>query len=171
MTEDRPAEAERALAAHDAIAEHADEYAVTTTVFESTVSASAGEDDGQTRWTVTVTVPSLEAATSDHVGQAVADGWFETFERRLADAPVAMRADLTLDELDVERRGLEVRVTFQFTWPNADRALDIAKTLVEYVEGTYVEGIVPGYSYESPVADLISQAETGGDAERGGTPL
>jgi hypothetical protein len=84
---------------------------------------------------------------------------------------VATRADLTLDDLAVDRRGLEVRVTFEFTWPDADRAVAIAKTLVEYVEGTYVEGIVPGYSYEPPVADLISQAETGGDAERGGTPL
>jgi len=169
MTDELPADAERALAAHDAVSSPDGDYAVTTTAFDATVTASAG--DGATRWTVTVTVPSLAAATSDPVGDAVADGWFETLERRLADAPAATRANLTLADLTVDRRGLDVVVTFTYEWPDADRAAAIAKTLVEYVEGTYVEGIVPGYSYEPPVSDLLSQAETGGDAQRGGTPL
>ncbi|MEF8975818.1 MAG: DUF5813 family protein, partial [Halapricum sp.] len=43
---------------------------------------------------------------------------------------------------------------------------------VEYVEGTYVEGAVPGYDYEPPVADLLNQAQSGGSqGDRGGTPL
>jgi len=170
MTDELPADAERALAAHEAVAPTDGDYAVTSTVFNATVTASGDEESG-TRWTVTVTVPSLVAATSDPVGEAVADGWFQTLERRLADAPAATRADLELADLSVERRGLEVVVRFAYDWPDADRAVAIAKTLVEYVEGTYVEGIIPGYSYEEPVTNLLSQAETGGDATRGGTPL
>jgi len=62
--------------------------------------------------------------------------------------------------------------TYEFTLGSADRAADVAKAFVEYVEGTYVEGIVPGYSYEGKVADLVSDASSGGgDGEVGGTPL
>lgn len=170
MSDELPPDASRALDGHDAIEAVDGEYCVTTTVFEGVVAASA-DANGETHWTVTVTVPSLSAATSDHVGDAVAQGWFETLERRLADAPAATRAALELDDLSVERAGLDVVVTFEFSWADAERAVRIAKTLVEYVEGTYVEGVVPGYSYEPPVSDLISNAETGGDPQRGGTPL
>lgn len=170
MSEDAPPAADRALETHEAVAAANGEYRITSTVFDATVSASEAADAGA-RYRVVATVPSLEAATSDHVGEAVADGWFETLERRLADAPKATRADVELDALDVERDGLDVVVTFAFEWPDPDAAVEIAKTLVEYVEGTYVEGVIPGYSYEGPVADLVSEAETGGDAQRGGTPL
>lgn len=169
MTDGMPEPAERALASHEAVVADDGTYRVTSTVFDSSVTAA--DADGGHQWTVRVTVPSLSAATSDHVGEAVAQGWFETFERRLADAPKATRAQLELDDLVVARDELDVVVTFTFTWDGPGRAVDIAKTLVEYVEGTYVEGVVPGYSYEAPVADLLSQADTGGDAERGGTPL
>jgi hypothetical protein len=170
MTEELPAAAEETLRAHDAIAVQDETCRVTSTVFEATVTARPTGERSH-RWSVTVTVPSLSAATTDHVGDAVAEGWFETFERRLGDAPKATRAPLELDSLDVERQGLDVVVTVAFTWDGPDRAVDIAKTLVEYVEGTYVEGTIPGYTYEPPVTDLLGRAETGGDAERGGTPL
>jgi hypothetical protein len=169
MTEGTPARAARAFQRHDAVSDDEGSHRVTSTAFDAIVSGVAV--DGTIRYQVTVTAPSLEAATSDPVGEAVASGWFETFERRLADAPKATRASLDLERLEVERRGLDVVVTFGFDWDDPDRAVEIAKTLVEYVEGTYVEGAIPGYSYESPVADLLSAAETGGDGERGGTPL
>jgi len=170
MTADVPEAASSALRSHDAVVVETDGYAITSTAFDAGVTASEAEG-GAHAWTVTVTVPSLETATSDPVGEAVANGWFETFERRLADAPKATRAPLELDDLTVERAGLDVVVTFRFTWDGPRRAVDIAKTLVEYVEGTYVEGTIPGYTYEPPVSDLLSAADTGGDAERGGTPL
>ncbi len=170
MSEDLPAEIARALADHDAFVAAADGHRVTTTVFDATL-AVAEPTASPPRYRVTVTVPSLEAATSDPVGQAVADGWFETFERRLDDAPTATRAGVDLDDVSVERDGLDVVVTYTFGWADAAGAVAIAKTLVEYVEGTYVEGVIPGYEYEPPVADLLSAAETGGDARRGGTPL
>jgi hypothetical protein len=169
MSEEVPDRAAAALRRHEAV-EHVDgQFRIDSTVFDATVTASQAGDAH--RFTVTVTVPSLSAATGDPVGDAVAAGWFDTFERRLGDAPKATRAALELDRLAVERRGIDVVVTFEFTWDGPDRAVDIAKTLVEYVEGTYVEGIVPGYTYEPPVSELLSRADTGGDAERGGTPL
>ena len=66
------------------------------------------------------------------------------------------------------RDGEDVFVTYGFEWADPDRAAGIAKTFVEYVEGTYVEGVVPGYEYQSPVADLLERASQG---EGGGTPL
>ncbi|MFB6311223.1 MAG: DUF5813 family protein [Salinirussus sp.] len=169
MTDDVPSAVAEVLRNHTAIAENDGQFRVNSTVFEATVDAEEVETGH--RWVVTVTVPGISAATSDPVGEAVADGWFETFERRLADAPKATRAALDLDDLAVERAGLDVIVTFAFVWDNPHRAVDIAKTLVEYVEGTYVEGTIPGYTYQSPVSDLLSAADSGGDAERGGTPL
>ncbi|MFW6045666.1 MAG: DUF5813 family protein, partial [Natronomonas sp.] len=59
---------------------------------------------------------------------------------------------------------------------NADRAPEIAKAIGEFAEGTYVQGIVPGYVYQPPVSDLLSRArQTGGEGEgegdRGPMPL
>ena len=81
---------------------------------------------------------------------------------------MATRSDIDLETFDVERDGEDVYVTYGFEWDDPGRAADIAKTLVEYVEGTYVEGVIPGYEYESPVADLLDRASQG---EGGGTPL
>ena len=80
----------------------------------------------------------------------------------------ATRSDIDLETFDVERDGENVYVTYGFEWDDPSRAADIAKTLIEYVEGTYVEGVIPGYEYESPVADLLDRASQG---EGGGTPL
>ncbi|HET7324617.1 MAG TPA: DUF5813 family protein, partial [Halococcus sp.] len=60
-----------------------------------------------------------------------------------------------------------------FIHDNPTRAAEAAKALIEYVEGTYVEGIVPGYSYLPPVADLLSRARQHGEGEgeSGAMPL
>lgn len=172
MTAEVPEEARDAFEAHEAIERTAQGYAVDSTVFDGFVTASAGPDWKHT-YTVTVTVPSLDAATADAVGPAVEDGWRETFERRLEDAPKSTRSSVELHDFDVERADDDLVVTFTFEWGDAARATEIAKTFVEYVEGTYVEGIVPGYEYEPPVADLLSNASYGEDSgsRRGGTPL
>lgn len=172
MTAELPESVERAFDHHDAF-EPADDatYRLTTTVFEGTVTATDA-DDWQAHYTVTVHAPSLQGATAGEVGDAVADGWFKTLELRLEDAPAATRATVELDEYAVERDGDDVVVTYEFTLGDADRAADVAKAFVEYVEGTYVEGIIPGYDYQGPVADLLSDAASGGgDGEVGGTPL
>jgi hypothetical protein len=146
-------------------------YVVETTSFEGHVTASAGEK-WHTDYEVTVRAPTLQAATADEVGPAVHDGWFETLERRLEDAPKATHVAVDLDEYTVERDDEEVVVTYRFSLGGERQAADVAKAFVEYVEGTYVEGIVPGYEYVGVVADLMSAASSGGsEGSRGGTPL
>jgi hypothetical protein len=169
MTENLPDAVERAFERAEAFEDAGDAYLVRTTAFEGRVRAVDGPEY-LSAYTVTVCVPTLDAATADDVGEAVAEGWFDTLRRRLEDAPQATRADVDLQTFDVERDGEDVYVTFGFEWGNPDRAADIAKTLVEYVEGTYVEGVIPGYDYVSPVADLIDTASQEGGGG-GGTPL
>jgi hypothetical protein len=146
-------------------------YVVETTSFEGHVTASEREDF-RTDYEVTIRAPTLQAATADEVGEAVADGWFETPERRLEDAPKATRVVVELDDYTVERDGEDVVVTYRYSLGGEREAADVAKAFVEYVEGTYVEGIVPGYDYVGVVADLLNSASTGGsEGSRGGTPL
>jgi len=168
MTGELPDSAERAFEYHDAFERDGDGFLVTTTTFEGRVTAVEGPEH-LSAYTVTVRVPTLSAATADEVGEAVAEGWFETLERRLADAPTATREDVDLGTFDVERDEPDVFVTYGFEHGDADRAVAVAKAFVEYVEGTYVEGIIPGYEYVPPAAELIDSASQGGGG--GGTPL
>jgi hypothetical protein len=165
MTEDLPSDIAASFDRAETFEPTEGGYAVTTTVFDASVTAESTE---RPTYSVRVRVPTLQAATDEEVGQTVADSWLETFERRLEDAPKSTRARVDLDAFSVERVDDTVHVEYAFTWSNPDRAADIAKTFVEYVEGTYVEGVIPGYDYVSPVADLLSNATHDG---KGGTPL
>jgi hypothetical protein len=144
-------------------------YNVRTTAFSGRVTA-APASDWATRFRVTVDVPTLDSVVDGGVGPAVADGWLDTLERRLADAPQSTRARVDIEAFTVEADDETVTVVYEFEFGDAGTGLDVAKTFVEYVEGTYVEGVVPGYDYGPPVADLLSEASQG-DGERGGTPL
>jgi hypothetical protein len=166
MTGELPAAVDRAFARHEAFERDGDGFVVGTTAFEGRVTAVDG--GGRAAYTVTVRAPTIQATTADDVGEAVTEGWFDTLRRRLADAPKATRSDVDLGTFDVERDGEDVYVTYGFEWDDPGRAADIARTFVEYVEGTYVEGVIPGYEYEPPVADLLERASRG---EGGGTPL
>jgi hypothetical protein len=163
MTDELPASTERAFEDHGAYERAGDAFVVSTTAFDGRVTPVDGGV-----YTVTVRLPTIQATTVDDVGDAVADGWLDTLQRRLEDAPKATRADVPLARFDVERDGEDIFVTYGFESSDPDRAASIAKTLVEYAEGTYVEGVIPGYEYESPVADLLERASQG---EGGGTPL
>jgi len=171
MTDEFPETARSAFEGHEAFETGPAGYRLTTTVFETLVTASEREDYA-TDFTVRVDVPTLQRVTEDgQVGDAVQSGWLDTLERRLGDAPKATRASVELDDFDVTTEDSVVTVTYEFSYGDADRAAAVAKTFVEYVEGTYVEGVVPGYDYGEPVTDLLSSAATGEDGERGGTPL
>jgi len=167
MSDEIPDAASEAFEQHHAFEPAPDGYRIRTTAFEGTVTASESEE-WKHDYTVTVIVPTLDGATAGEVGPAVQNGWLETLERRLQNAPKATRASVELDDFDVEVVGDDVHIRYEFEWGNADRAADIAKTFVEYVEGTYVEGIIPGYEYESPVSDLLASASQSGES---GTPL
>jgi hypothetical protein len=165
MTDESGGAIERAFERHGAYTRDGEGFVISTTACEGRVTAVEG---AAPVYTVTVRVPHIQAVTTDAVGEAVAEGWFDTLHRRLAEAPKATRADVDLATFEIERDGEDVFVTYGFEWADPDRAAGIAKTFVEYVEGTYVEGVVPGYEYESPVADLLERASQG---EGGGTPL
>lgn len=153
-------------------------YAVATTGFDAVVTAATLEGYAD-RYEVAVFVPSLDATTVDDVAPAIQSGWFETMERRLADAPKSTRASVALETFrlaDADAAGDVLRVTYVFDFGDADRAAAVAKTFVEYVEGTYVESTIPGYEYEGVVGDLLASAtSTGGAGGAGGgggsTPL
>jgi hypothetical protein len=186
MTDELPERAARAFESHDAferagIDEESDDpqgatgaewFDIQTTRFDGRVTATE-TDDWALRYSLEVRAPMLSTATEDEVGEAVEAGWFETYELRLEDAPMAVRDDVELaDQRVVEEAGEAVAV-FEFEWGNADRAPDVAKAMAEYVEGTYVEGVVPGYEYGQPVSDLLSRARqsAGDEGDRGPMPL
>jgi len=170
MSEETPEAVRDAAATRDALEPATDGYRVTTTRFDAWVTATPSPTtDWATAFSVTVEVPTLSAVVDGDVGTAVEDGWLDTFERRLDEASKATRASVE-PALSVAVTGDTVTVTYEFEFGSADRGLDVAKTFVEYVEGTYVEGVVPGYDYQPPVSDLLSQAGQG-SGDRGGTPL
>lgn len=149
-------------------------YTLETTAFDSRVQSRKAESDIDTvRTTLTVRVPSLDTAVEESVGPNLLDGWFDTFERRLEDAPGAVRETVTFDECTAQLTNGEVIVTLSFSVPDdwAARAPDIAKALAEYVEGTYAEGIVPGYTYSPPVSELLASARNDGSEHGGPMPL
>jgi hypothetical protein len=171
MTDDLPERAVRAFQRHDAFERDGDEFRVTTTTFDGRVTAA--ETDGRApSYSLTVRAPTLSAATEEEVGAAVAAGWFDTYERRLEDAPMAVRFDVDLEALGVTEEDDEVVAVFEFRWRNADQAPDIARAMAEYVEGTYMEGIVPGYEYRPPVSEMLSRArQSDAEGDRGPMPL
>jgi hypothetical protein len=198
-SEAMPAAVRRAFERHDAFErvdgdtfEHVDgdEFALESTAFDVAVTAAPAPAEGRAGvFSVSLSVPTLSASVADpsDVAPVVEDGWFETFERRLEDAfDVAKTSDGEPPVL--ERGDDEIEVTLRFeSWDAADGVAD-AKALAEYVEGTFVQGLIPGYDYVGAAADLRGEAAAnagsgadaaGGDAgddadsesDRSGTPL
>jgi len=154
---------------HDAFERDDEEFVVTTTRFDGRVTAS-DTDDWAIEYGLTVRTPMLSTAVEgEAVGPAVEDGWFDTFERRLRDAPKSTRADVTLDSFSLVEDDGEAVATFTFEYGNSDRAPAVVKAFAEYVEGTYVEGVVLGYDYRGVVAEMLEAASS--HDERSGTPL
>ncbi|WP_254821004.1 DUF5813 family protein [Haloglomus halophilum] len=173
MPDELPAAATRAFDAHDAYERAAGgpAFVLTTTKFDATVTA---RDDGEPEWALTyeleVRAPMLSTATADEVGSTVEAGWFDTLALRLEDAPGAVRDSVDIT-LDVTEEAGDAVATYRFESGDPDRAAAIAKAFAEYVEGTYMEGVVPGYDYQPPVSEMLASARgTGGD-EGSGDPM
>lgn len=166
-----PERFERAFGAHEAYEreESGEGFRLTTTTFDARVTA-AETGDHAFAYEVTVRAPMLSTAVEEAVGPAVEEGWFDTYDLRLEDAAGAIRADVAVDH-DLREIAGDAVATFRFEWGDADRAPAVAKAIVEYAEGTYVEGVVPGYEYDDPVASMLSEATQGEGGQRGGTPL
>jgi hypothetical protein len=150
----------RAFRDHDSFERGEDGRFESTTTFDAAVEAD--ERDGRIDYVVRVRVPSLSAAVEgDEVAAVVEEGWLETFELRVADADGVVRGDHDFDPT-VDLTAEEVVVEFAFTDINERRGVDDAAAVINYVEGTYVQGIIPGYDYVDPVAGLIDRAQQAG---------
>lgn len=144
-----------ALSEHAAYERGGTGHELTTTPFEAVVEV---EENGETRYRVVVRLPTLDAVVEgETVAQVVEDGWFETLERRL-EGPEQVTTGLESVDSTVVRTENEVRVELTFASTNPERAAENAKSLVEFVEGTWVQGIVPGYEYGEPAASLLDRA-------------
>ncbi|MFB6093879.1 MAG: DUF5813 family protein [Halanaeroarchaeum sp.] len=142
---------ERALSAHDRFEGRATGFVPTGITFDATVRVEDG--------TVTIeqTLPTLDAAVvGETVAPVVEDGWFETLDRRVRDVGGVTKAD----DVRVTRvsRG-EGSVTVRTALEASPGTIgDDALAVVSYVEGTWVEGIIPGYDYVDTVEDLRETA-------------
>ena len=136
-------------------------FRATSTPLDATVAADRGDPSSAgaadtARLTVTVRAPTLSAVAEEAVAPAVADGWFETVERRVADAGDVRRGGDV--EPSVERVDGQLVVRLAFAARNPPRAVDDSRALVGFVEGTYVQGAIPGYDYGEPLAGLLHAA-------------
>jgi len=175
--DDVPSAVAGAFERHDAFERDGDAFALETTAFDvAATAAEAASDETAGTFKVRTAVPTLSAtvADPDDVAPVVEDGWLETFERRLEDAfDVAKAAEDGASQ--VVHEGDRVHVELEYESASAHAGVSDAKALAEYVEGTFLQGLVPGYDYVGVAADLRSAASqnagTGGDSDRSGTPL
>ncbi|RLM68649.1 DUF5813 family protein [Halorubrum sp. Atlit-26R] len=164
-TDELPRRVRRAFADHGSFEREGDGWVSETTAFDGRVRVEQAEE-GRIGFAVVVRVPTLSAVTADEVADVVEDGWADTFERRAVDVGGVTRKDREFDPA-VERGGDEITVTYELTDVNERRAVDDAGALIDFVEGTYVQGVIPGYEYTEPVSNLLSAARQQG----GGGPV
>lgn len=158
--------AERALATHGGFQRRDGAFDATSTPFDATVELA--EADGAVRYEVELGLPTLDAVVAgESVADVVSEGWLETLERRLEDVDGALRADAGEPSVEHDGRTDTVTVTASFESSRPNAGAEDAAALVGYVEGTYVEGVIPGYTYREPVAGLLERArEVGAQPDR-----
>ena len=164
-----PGRVRRAFRDHDAFEAGDDEatYRATATPFEGVVAADP-VDGGRVRFDVTVQVPMLDEVTEDAVAPVVEEGWYETFERRVVDVGGVFERERDVDPAVRETthggtRVAEVRASLEDIDPR--RGANDAAAVVDFVEGTFVQGIIPGYDYTEPVTSIISKARRAGGGQ------
>lgn len=149
---------------HEAFTVSDEEVIVGSTPFDARVAVDL--DGDESAYTFVATLPSLDAIVEgERVSDVVVDGWAETLDRRLRDAG-GVTPDLDGMEADIEwdRQRVEVRMTF--VRPAGTPApTDAVVALANYVDGTYLQGIIPGYDYGPPVDEMLSQARQRADEE------
>ena len=135
-----------------------DGFTLTTTVFDAAATATADSEDDSYRFRIRIELPTLDAAVANEtVASVVEEDWQATFERRLADVFTVADTD-THDELAVGRERSSLIVRLEYTARSPTSGVGDAKALVEYVEGTYAQGLIPGYTYRGPAGELRANA-------------
>lgn len=162
MTEDLVSAATAALEGHDAFDTEAlrDNYGIfslTTTPFDAAVRISA--DGSRISFRVSVETPTLNAVVrGEEVAPVVQEGWFETFERRVSDIAGVTKGDIEPPTVSIDEATENVEVEAQFTTDHYPTGISDAKAIIDYIEGTYVQGIIPGYEYREPASCLLDRA-------------
>lgn len=160
MTDEDHSAVREAIASHAAFESRDDRFEYVKTPFDATATIETADASSESyRVVVTVRVPTLGAVVAgETVADVVEDGWYNTFERRIGDAFSVARS--VGDTVAVDRDGTneEVVVVLSFETGGVGRAVEDAAALVEYVEGTYVQGTIPGYEYRDPVGSLLDRA-------------
>lgn len=145
-------------------------FASTATPFEGRVAVEPAAE-GRMRYRITVRVPMLDEAAEDDVAPVVEEGWYETFELRVADIRGVTERERDLaPTVGVDESGTReavVEVTFEEIDPR--RGANDAAAVVNYVEGTFVQGIIPGYEYGDSVSGIVESARQTGGSDGGGT--
>lgn len=152
-----PDRVSQAFAAHEAFEEREGAFAATTARFDTRILV-VDRDESASRYRLSLTVPTLSSAVEGPVADVVEEGWLDTFRLRLEDAAMAVPTDsgIEVPTANVDNGDIVVETTFRESDP--ERAPRTAKALINYVEGTYAEGVVPGYEYRPPVSDLLASA-------------
>jgi hypothetical protein len=171
MTE-LPDRAARAFRDHDAFtpeeATDGERYAAVSTPFEAVVDPTPAEG-GRIAFDIIVRLPMLNEVTEDEVAPVVEDGWYETLDRRLQGIGGGVLVgdhDLTPAVEETTFAGdrvAEVRASFEDIDPR--RGVNDAAAVVDFVEGTFVQGVIPGYDYTEPVTDILSAARRAGGSD------
>ncbi|HKJ58243.1 MAG TPA: DUF5813 family protein [Halobacteriales archaeon] len=153
--------AERALEDHGAFERDGDAFSTADTAVDAHVRAEA--DGADVVYRVTVRVPTIDAVVAgETVAPVVREGWYETFERRLEDVGGVTRDEPTAPTVKLDESADEVVVETEIAAGAPKRAAGDAKAIVDYVEGTFVEGLIPGYTYREPAAGLLERARSSG---------
>ncbi|WP_122089079.1 DUF5813 family protein [Halalkalicoccus subterraneus] len=147
---------EDVLSNHAAFERDETGHELTTMPFETRVETI--DEDGEATYRVVVHAPTLDAVVEgETVAGVVEDGWLDTLALRLED-PTQVTSGQTNVDVEVTKTGREVRVEMTFSSANPERAAENAKALAEFVEGTWMQGLVPGYEYDEPAASLMERA-------------
>ena len=154
--------AERALERHGAFEREGEAFTTTTSAVDARVRVEAVGAGVVFR--ITARVPTIDAVVAgETVATVVQEGWFETFERRLEDVGGATRADPAAPTATLDEGAEEVVVEAAIEPRRPEGGADDAKAIVDYVEGTFVEGLIPGYTYREPAAGLLERARSAGE--------
>lgn len=137
-------------------------YAVETATFDAEVIP------GSESVRVTVELPSLDAAVvGESVADVVEDGWFETLDRRLEGVVDVTPASVTAPVVD---RFTDTVVVAVEVTPRQGSTVEDVLAVVNFIEGTWVGGIIPGYEYVEAVESVRSSAAETGGTDHSTTP-
>jgi hypothetical protein len=143
---------DESFAEHRTFEARGDGYAATTARFEASVTPGRPHR-------LRAELPTLDAVVvGETVAEVVEEGWFETFEARLAGLDGVTEGSVEPPAVSREEDTVVVEVAFE---GGGDPASDAA-ALLNFVEGTWIQGIVPGYDYREDVQSVRERARDRG---------